>query len=103
MLLIVLLYLDQMKSVFHKKLNIYLKPGGIIIFEAFSKRQTHFKKLNPRVGGPEDINMLYSKAEIMVDFDNYEVLMLEEEEIVLNEGKYHNGRSSVIRFVGRKK
>jgi SAM-dependent methyltransferase len=93
----------EMKSVFHKKLNNYLKPGGIIIFEAFSKRQIHFKKLNPKVGGPEDIDMLYSKAEIMVDFDNYEVLMLEEEEIVLNEGKYHIGKGSVIRFVGRKK
>ena len=93
----------EMKSVFHKKLNNYLKHGGIIIFEAFSKRQIYFKKLNPKVGGPEDINMLYSKAEIMADFHNYKVLMLEEEEIVLNEGRYHVGKGSVIRFVGRKK
>lgn len=93
----------EMKSVFHKKLNSYLKTGGIIIFEAFSKRQLHFKKLNPKVGGPEDVNMLYSKEEIMTDFDNYEVLMLEEKEIVLNEGKYHIGKGSVVRFVGRKK
>ena len=93
----------EMKSVFHKKLNNYLKPGGVVIFEAFSKRQIHFKKLNSKVGGPEDIDMLYSKGEIMADFGNYEVLMLEEEEIVLNEGKYHIGKGSVIRFVGRKK
>ncbi len=36
--------------------------------------------------------MLYAKAEIRADFENYEVLMLEEEEIVLNEGKYHIGK-----------
>ena len=92
----------EKKSIFHKKLNDYLKPGGIIIFEAFSKRHLHFKKLDPKVGGPNDINELYSKEEIMSDFENYEELMLAEEEILLNEGQYHIGKGSVIRFVGRK-
>lgn len=90
------------KSLFHRKLNDYLRPGGIIILEAFSKSHIHLNKLNPKVGGPTDINMLYSKSEIIADFGNYEVLMLEEEEILLNEGKYHIGKGSVIRFVGRK-
>ncbi len=92
----------EKKSFFHKKLNDYLRPGGLIIFEAFSKKHDSFKKRNPKVGGPDDINMLYSKAEITADFDNYEVIRLEEEEIMLNEGKYHIGKGAVIRFVGRK-
>jgi SAM-dependent methyltransferase len=92
----------EMKSIFHKKLNDYLKPGGIIILEAFSKRHLHFIDLNPEVGGPKDINMLYATAEIIADFENYEVLLLAEEEILLQEGKYHIGKGSVIRFVGRK-
>lgn len=92
----------EKKSIFHNKLNEYLRGDGIIILEAFSKKHIHFNKLNPKVGGPKDINMLYSKAEIIADFENYEVLMLEEEEILLNEGKYHIGKGSVIRFVGRK-
>jgi SAM-dependent methyltransferase len=91
------------KSVFHKKLHDYLRPGGIIILEAFSKRHIDLIKLDPKVGGPKDIDMLYSTAEIITDFENYEVLVLEEEEILLNEGKYHLGKGSVIRFVGRKK
>ncbi|TRX59456.1 class I SAM-dependent methyltransferase [Fulvivirga sp. M361] len=90
------------KSMFHEQLNDYLKPGGIVILEAFSKNHLHYNKLDPKVGGPKDIDMLYSKAELMADFGNYEMLMLEEEEILLNEGKYHIGRGSVIRFVGRK-
>ena len=92
----------EKKSMFHKKLNDCLRPGGIIVFEAFSKKHLHFRELNPKVGGPRDIRMLYSKAEITADFENYEVLMLEEEEILLNEGRYHIGKGSVIRFVGRK-
>ncbi|SFD15681.1 Methyltransferase domain-containing protein [Chitinophaga sp. CF118] len=93
---------SEKKSMFHKKLNDYLRPGGIIILEAFSKNHIHFSKLDPKVGGPKDIDMLYSKAEIIADFEDYEILVLEEEEILLNEGKYHIGKGSVIRFVGRK-
>jgi len=92
----------EKKSVFHKKLNDYLRPGGIVIFEAFSKSHLHFIELDPKVGGPRDIDMLYSKEEITADFANYEMLLLTEEEIVLNEGKYHIGKGAVIRFVGRK-
>jgi hypothetical protein len=46
--------------------------------------------------------MLYSTEEILIDFEQYEVLLLAEEEILLNEGKFHIGTGSVIRFVGRK-
>ena len=91
------------KSTLHKKLNDYLKPGGIIIFEAFSKLHILYNGIDPKVGGPKDFDMLFSTAEIASDFENYEILLLEEKEITLEEGKYHIGTGSVIRFVGRKK
>lgn len=90
------------KPLFHRKLNEYLKPGGIIILEAFSSRHLYFNNLDPKVGGPKEIDMLYSEAEIKADFDNYDMLQLAEEEILLNEGKYHIGKGAVIRFAGRK-
>lgn len=92
----------EKKSNFHKKLSEYLKPGGLIMLEAFSKSHLEFRKQDPRVGGPLDINVLYSKDEILRDFHNYEIILLEEEEVVLSEGKFHNGKSAVVRFVGRK-
>ncbi|MFV8342016.1 class I SAM-dependent methyltransferase [Flavobacterium sp. XS2P39] len=93
----------EKKALFHKKLNEYLKPGGIIIFEAFSKKHLRFNELNSKVGGPKDSAMLFSKAEITADFENYDTILLEEREVLLDEGKYHNGKGSVIRFAGRKK
>lgn len=93
----------EKKSLFHKKLHGYLKHGGVMILEAFSKRHVYFNSLDPKVGGPKEVDMLYSLSEITADFEEYEVLLLEEEEVVLNEGNYHNGKGSVIRFVGRKK
>lgn len=92
----------ETKSKLHKKLNGYLKPGGIVIFEAFSKRHLDLKKANPKVGGPDNSNDLFSTAEILADFEKFEILYLEEEEIILNEGKFHVGTGSVIRFVGKK-
>ncbi|WP_234859404.1 class I SAM-dependent methyltransferase [Aquimarina aquimarini] len=91
------------KSIFHQKLHNYLKPGGTIIFEAFSKSHIHLRRANPKVGGPKELDQLFSKEEIIKDFKNYEISFLEEEEVLLNEGKYHIGKGSVIRFVGRKK
>jgi SAM-dependent methyltransferase len=90
------------KSSFHKKLSTWLKPGGVIVLEAFSKIHLLLNNINPEVGGPKDIDMLYSIEEITTDFKDYDTLILEEKEIILNEGKYHLGKASVVRFVGRK-
>lgn len=48
------------------------------------------------------MDMLFSIAEIKADFSNYEPLLLEEKEIILEEGTYHIGKGAVIRFVGVK-
>ena len=91
------------KSEYHKELSNYLKKGGLIIFEAFSKSNLENVTKNPKIGGPKDINMLFSIDEIKADFENFEIVLLEEKLVELSEGLYHNGIGSVIRFVGRKK
>lgn len=91
------------KKLLHKKLSDWLKPGGTLIFEAFSKEHLALVNSDPKVGGPRDIAMLFSKDELLDDFRQYEVEILEETEILLEEGIYHNGKGSVIRFLGRKK
>jgi SAM-dependent methyltransferase len=92
----------EKKSMFHRKLNDYLMPGGIIILEAFSKNHLQLVNADPNIGGKMDMDMLYSKEEIIADFENYDILMLAEEEISLNEGSYHNGKGAVIRFAAKK-
>jgi ubiquinone/menaquinone biosynthesis C-methylase UbiE len=93
----------DIKSQYHKTFDKYLKKGGTIIFEAFSKKHLYYNSVNEKIGGPKDINMLFSIEELKSDFVNYEIVELEEKEIELNEGQFHNGKGSVIRFVGRKK
>lgn len=93
----------NIKSDYHKLLDKYLARGGTIIFEAFSKSHLEYRMKNEKAGGPRDIKSLFSVEELRSDFANYEILELEEKEVELKEGLYHNGKSSVIRFVGRKR
>jgi 2-polyprenyl-3-methyl-5-hydroxy-6-metoxy-1,4-benzoquinol methylase len=90
------------KSNHHKKLTSYLRPGGVVIFEAFSKNHLKYVTENPKVGGPKDVASLFSIEEIKSDFSNCEIIELSETVIGLQEGLFHNGNGSVIRFVGRK-
>ncbi len=91
------------KADFHKKISNWLKPGGIVIFEAFSKNHLKFNSVNPKAGGPKDIDTLFSADEIKEFFPDFEYLELEETETFLEEGLYHIGMSSVVRFLGKKK
>ena len=91
-----------LKSEYYKILDALLKPGGMVIFEAFGKSHLEFRKKNPDVGGPQNPEALYSTEELKGYFKNYDVLQLDEKEIELKEGLYHKGIGSVARFVGRK-
>ena len=103
---IVLIYAHfpaEIKSSIHRQLDTYLRKGGTIIFEAFSKNHLAYNSKNTKVGGPKEMDVLFSMEEVRVDFAGYEVEELVEKEIELNEGVFHNGLGSVIRYVGKKK
>ena len=93
----------NLKSEYHQLLDKKLKKDGVVIFEAFGKNHLDYRSKNPKIGGPSDLDSLFSTDELKLDFEGYEVLELVEKVVVLSEGLYHNGKGSVIRFVGRKK
>ena len=92
----------KIKSALHRSLTNLLKTGGIVLFEAFSKNHLEYVKKDPNVGGPKEIDMLFSIDEIRSDFAGFEILELNESVIELKEGLFHNGTGSVIRFMGMK-
>ncbi len=93
----------DIKSLYHQTLDKYLCKNGVIIFEAFSKSHIDYIAKNEKVGGPKEVAMLFSVDELKSNFADYEIIELVEKEIELSEGLFHNGKGSVIRFVGRKK
>jgi SAM-dependent methyltransferase len=92
----------NIRKEYHKLLESYLKKGGHIIFEGFSKAHLEYRTKNERVGGPRDLDSLFSIEELETDFAGYGILELKETIVELNEGSGHVGKGSVIRFFGRK-
>jgi len=90
-------------SSYHREIAKMIKSGGYIVLEGFSKNHLPLRIANPNVGGPNSLDMLFSIEGIKNDFSNFEILKLEEVEIELNEGIFHNGKGKVIRYIGQKK
>jgi SAM-dependent methyltransferase len=95
-------HFSKNKQEIHKQLIELLKPNGYFILEGFSVDNISYKEKNPKVGGPSNIDMLYSIEEIKSTFKNFKIIQLEQVETELSEGEYHNGIASVIRFIGKK-
>lgn len=93
---------ETQKEKLHKELANLVKPNGHIILEGFSVNNLELRKKNPNVGGPANKAMLFTKEEIKNTFKDFEIIKLEETEVELNEGSFHNGVASVIRFIGKK-
>ncbi len=81
----------------HRLVERSLKPGGIILLEAYTMAQ-----LDHTTGGPRDPDMLMSREEIEKEFANCERILSQEIEREVVEGKYHTGLASVVQFIGRK-
>jgi hypothetical protein len=81
------------RTVYHQKLASFLKSGGYLILEGFSKNQLQYNS-----GGPKDFEMLFSVEELKSDFSDFNIIQIEETETELKEGTYHDGKASVIRL-----
>lgn len=91
------------RSRFHREIAKTIKTNGIVILEGFSKGNIQNKLSNDSKGGPDKEEMLFSLKEIESDFQEFDILKLEEIDIELNEGNMHRGLARVVRFIGKKK
>ena len=95
---IIFLHLNpKIRNVIHSKVVDSLKPGGTLILEVYEKEQ-----LGKDSGGPNNIDMLYSKEELKEDFKLMKVNLLEKKRIHLNESHHHKGEAAVIRLIAVK-
>ena len=87
----------EKRTEYHQKMLSFLKPGGFVLLEGFSKKQINYSS-----GGPRDFRLLYSKTELETDFQQLSILQIEDIETELNEGGFHNGTAALVRLVGKK-
>jgi SAM-dependent methyltransferase len=74
-----------------------LKPGGIILLEAYSTAQ-----LARTTGGPKDPDLLLTRADLESGFPNCTPIISQEIDREVVEGQFHTGLASVVQFMARK-
>jgi len=102
--LIALIYLhliEHERRVVHARALKSLRPGGLIVLEAFRPEQLDCHAAGAR-GGPRDKTLLYSVEALREDFAAGEIVLLEAAEARVDEGHLHVGDSAVVRAVVRK-
>lgn len=75
-----------------------LRPGGVLLLEAYAKAQ-----LARDTGGPKDPDLLMARSDLERAFGGCNIILSQEVERDVVEGKFHSGLASVVQFIARKK
>lgn len=85
------------REAYFQKCVAWLKPGGSLILEGFSKKQ-----LGLNSGGPKSLEMLFSLEELKTELKGLTFDERIETKIILSEGAYHQGQGEVVRVIATK-
>lgn len=85
------------RPVLHGHMFNALRPGGHLILEGFTPAQ-----IGKGSGGPPNEALMFTTDRLRSDFNEAEILHLEETTVTLNEGTGHRGLAEVVRLVARR-
>jgi SAM-dependent methyltransferase len=89
----------DLRRTVHHRLAAALRPGGVLILEAF-----HPMQLNHLSGGPKDSAMLYTPDTLRADWAaSMSEELAWEGPLTLDEGPGHQGLAHITRWVGCKR
>lgn len=91
-------FMPQDHAVFMDKMKLALKPGGLLIMEAYTIDQIPLSS-----GGPKTPDMMMSKEQLANEFADFEILLLQETCRHLNEGPRHHGEAATVQLLAQKK
>ncbi len=81
----------------HQQVISALKPGGVILLEAYTPEQLHYA-----TGGPKDASMLMSEKLLRSELQGLHIELLQEITREVHEGKHHSGLAAVVQCIARK-
>ena len=88
---------EELRQHFHREIYQSIKPGGLLVLEAFAKEQLQFGS-----GGPKDPTWLYDAPTLCQDFSFLHLISCEQKEVLLDEGPFHQGKAAVLRMTGQR-
>jgi SAM-dependent methyltransferase len=72
-------------------------PGGLLLLEGYRPEQVDY-----RTGGPPRREHMYTRDWLESTFAGWEILVINDYDAVIQEGRAHNGMSALIDLVARK-
>lgn len=81
----------------HRRVVEGLRPGGVLILEAYTPRQ-----LDMGTGGPPDADRLMTADALRRELSGLTPVILREVEREVREGRLHSGPSHVVQLVARR-
>ena len=87
----------QLRQVVHKKVVSGLKPGGVLILEAYTPRQ-----LALGTGGPKQAEMTMTLAYLKTELNGLKFSHAIEKDRDVIEGIYHTGGGAVVQLIAYK-
>jgi SAM-dependent methyltransferase len=88
---------SSLRGKLHLKVIRALKPGGVLILEAYTPAQLSFG-----TGGPKDTDMLMTLDALKVELAGLDLVVAQEKERDIQEGQGHSGPSAVVQIVARR-
>jgi hypothetical protein len=82
---------------FFGRIRNALKAGGLLLMQGYTPRQLQYG-----TGGPKQIEQLYTRELLEVEFAGMSELEINEYDCEMHEGGGHSGMSAVIDLVARK-
>lgn len=86
-----------LRKLVHSRVEQSLKKDGIFLLEAYRPEQLQFG-----TGGPPKIEMMMTLKSLREELPHLRTEWSKELVREIHEGKYHNGQSAVVQFIGKK-
>lgn len=81
----------------NKKIIRSLKPGGLLVLEAYTPKQLEYD-----TGGPQSLDLMLTFDILKDEFSALTILHALELEREIVEGRLHTGTGAVVQFIARK-
>lgn len=89
---------ESLRKKVHKQTEDNLVNGGLFILESYNPKQLEFK-----TGGPASVDLLYTVDQIKSDFQAMDWILTQNTLKDITEGTGHQGMSSTLQMIGRKR
>jgi SAM-dependent methyltransferase len=92
----------DLRALVHRNMLRSLRPGGLLVIEAYRPEQVQYRQTHGSRGGPPGAEMMFTEAMLREDFAHGEVVELASGDVDLKEGANHFGLGAVVHGVFRR-